>query len=316
MGSLLTFVARRFVVALPTLVVVSFIVFGLQLLLPGDPALLLAGEDRDPQVIAYMRELYRLDEPIWVQYGDWILRVVQGDLGESIRLKESVGGLISTKLWVTAELAVLSMAWAIAIGVPAGIVSAVKRDTIWDWTSSAIGLAGLSIPNFWLGIMMILLFSVQLGWLPASGYVSFFEDPVGNLASLAMPSFVLGSGVAAVLMRHTRSAMLTVLNTDYIRTARAKGLVEKRVVGRHALRNALVPVVTLGAIQLGELLGGAVLTEQVFSIPGFGKLIVDAVFNRDYAVVQGVVLTTAIAFILLNLAADLIYFLINPRMRG
>ena len=316
MGSLPAYIARRLLVAIPTLVVVSFVVFGLQLLLPGDPALLLAGEDRDPEVIAQMRALYRLDEPIWVQYGDWMLRVLQGDLGESIRLKESVGGLIATKLWVTAELALLSMAWAVAIGVPAGIVAAVKRDTVWDWSASAVGLAGLSIPNFWLGIMMILFFSVELGWLPASGYVDPWEDPIGNLAALAMPSFVLGSGVAAVLMRHTRSAMLTVLNADYIRTARAKGLAEKRVVRRHALRNALVPVVTLGAIQLGELLGGAVLTEQIFSIPGFGKLIVDAVFNRDYAVVQGVVLATALAFILLNLVADLIYFMVNPRMRG
>jgi peptide/nickel transport system permease protein len=164
--------------------------------------------------------------------------------------------------------------------------------------------------------MMILLFSVELGLLPASGYVSPLEDLWGNLASLAMPSFVLGSGIAAILMRHTRSAMLTVLNADYVRTARAKGLREKAVIYRHALRNALVPVVTLGAIQLGELFGGAVLTEQVFSVPGFGKLIVDAVFNRDYAVVQGVVLTTAVAFIVLNLVADLLYFLVNPRMRG
>ena len=316
MGGLPGYVARRALIALPTLLVVSFIVFGLQLLLPGDPALMLAGEDRDPEVIAHMRALHRLDDPIWMQYGHWIGRVVAGDLGESIRLKEGVAGLVGQKILVTAELALLSMLWAVAIGVPAGILSAVKRDTIWDWTANAIGLAGLSIPNFWLGIMMILLFSVELGLLPASGYVSPLEDLWANLASLAMPSFVLGSGIAAILMRHTRSAMLTVLNADYVRTARAKGLREKAVVYRHALRNALVPVVTLGAIQLGELLGGAVLTEQVFSIPGFGKLIVDAVFNRDYAVVQGVVLTTAIAFIVLNLAADLIYFLVNPRMRG
>ncbi|MGE0725314.1 MAG: ABC transporter permease [Alphaproteobacteria bacterium] len=316
MGGLPGYIARRALIAVPTLVVVSFIVFGLQLLLPGDPALLLAGEDRDPEVIAHMRRIYHLDDPIWVQYGHWVARVVTGDLGESIRLKESVAGLVGQKILVTAELALLSMLWAIAIGVPAGILSAVKRDTIWDWSANAIGLAGLSIPNFWLGIMMILLFSVELGLLPASGYVSPMEDLWGNLASLAMPSFVLGSGIAAILMRHTRSAMLTVLNADYVRTARAKGLREKAVVYRHALRNALVPVVTLGAIQLGELFGGAVLTEQVFSVPGFGKLIVDAVFNRDYAVVQGVVLTTAIAFIVLNLAADLIYFLVNPRMRG
>ena len=216
---------------------------------------------------------------------------------------------------MTAELALLSMLWAVAIGVPAGILSAVKRDTIWDWTANAIGLAGLSIPDFWLGIMMILLFSVELGWLPASGYVSPFEDFGANLAAMIMPAFVLGTGISAVLMRHTRSSMLQVLAADYVRTARAKGLSETVVVIKHALRNALTPVITLGALELGTLLSGAVLTEQVFTIPGFGKLIIDAVFNRDYAVVQGVVLVTATAYILLNLLADMAYFLFNPRLR-
>jgi len=176
-------------------------------------------------------------------------------------------------------------------------------------------LWGLSTPNFWLGILLILLFAVQLGWLPASGYVSPFEDLKGNLAAMIMPAFVLGNAFAAVLMRHTRSAMLQVLSSDYVRTARAKGLDETVVVLKHALRNALIPVITLGALGLGELLGGAVLTEQVFSIPGFGKLIVDAVFNRDYSVVQGVVLCTATAYLALNLLADLAYFMVNPRMR-
>ncbi|MBW8722799.1 MAG: ABC transporter permease, partial [Polaromonas sp.] len=175
---------------------------------------------------------------------------------------------------------------------------------------------GLSTPNFWLGILMILVFSVQLGWLPASGYVSPFEDLGANLAAMIMPAFVLGNAIAAVLMRHTRSAMLQVLNADYVRTARAKGLTERRVVLKHALRNALTPIITLGALEFGTLLSGAVLTEQVFSIPGFGKLIVDAVFNRDYAVVQGVVLFTSSVYILLNLLADLAYFVVNPRLRG
>jgi peptide/nickel transport system permease protein len=186
---------------------------------------------------------------------------------------------------------------------------------VWDYAANVFALWGLSTPNFWLGIMLIFLFLVQLGWLPPSGYVPLTEDWRQSLATTIMPAFVLGNAIAAVLMRHTRSAMLQVLSSDYVRTARAKGLDERVVVLKHALRNALIPVITLGALGLGELLGGAVLTEQVFTIPGFGKLIVDAVFNRDYSVVQGVVLFTATVYIMLNLLADLAYYLVNPRMR-
>jgi peptide/nickel transport system permease protein len=208
------------------------------------------------------------------------------------------------------------MAIALLIGIPAGIVSAVGRGTAWDAGANAFALWGLSTPNFWLGILMILLFSVHLGWLPASGYVSPFENLRENLAAMIMPAFVLGNAIAAVLMRHTRSAMLQVLNADYVRTARAKGLSERVVVLKHSLRNALTPIITLGALEFGTLLSGAVLTEQVFTIPGFGKLIVDSVFNRDYAVVQGVVLVTATAYITLNLLADIAYFAANPKLRG
>ena len=312
----MSFILRRLGAILPTLFFVSVMIFGLQQLLPGDPAIAMAGEERDPNVIAYLRGKFHLDEPLYVRYGYWIKGVLQGDLGESVRIQQPVSSLIVEKLPVTLELAGLAMLIALAIGITAGIVSAVYRDTWVDYAANVFALWGLSTPNFWLGILLILLFAVKLGWLPASGYVSPFEDLKGNLASMILPAFVLGNALAAVLMRHTRSAMLQVLSSDYVRTARAKGLDERVVILRHALRNALVPVVTLTALQLGELLSGAVLTEQVFSIPGFGKLIVDAVFNRDYSVVQGVVLFTATAYIVLNLLADVAYVLINPRMRA
>ncbi|MGZ5154835.1 MAG: ABC transporter permease [Caldimonas sp.] len=309
------YLVKRLATIVPTLVFVSMLIFGLQQLLPGDPAKILAGEDQDPTVIAYLHKKLHLDEPLPVRYAYWVGGVARGDLGESIRTQQPVLELVLQKLPVTVELAALAMVIALAIGIPAGIVSAVGRGTAWDYAVNVFALWGLSTPNFWLGILMILLFSVQLGWLPASGYVSPFEDLRANLAAMIMPAFVLGNAIAAVLMRHTRSAMLQVLSADYVRTARAKGLREGTVVLKHALRNALVPIITLGALELGTLLSGAVLTEQVFTIPGFGKLIVDSVFNRDYSVVQGVVLVTASAYIALNLLADLAYFAVNPRLR-
>lgn len=313
---MLTYFVKRLAAVIPTIFFVSIIIFCLQQLLPGDPAVILAGEDQDPNVVAYLRQKMHLDEALPVRYGYWIAGVLKGDLGESLRIQQPVLQLIKEKLPVTLELAALAMAIALLIGIPAGIISAVAKDSMWDYAANLVALWGLSTPNFWLGILMILLFSVSLGWLPASGYVSPFEDLRANLAAMIMPAFVLGNAIAAVLMRHTRSAMLQVLNTDYVRTARAKGLDERKVVLKHALRNALTPIITLGALEFGTLLSGAVLTEQVFSIPGFGKLIVDAVFNRDYAVVQGVVLFTSTVYIVLNLLADLAYFFVNPRMRG
>ena len=309
------FVARRLLQLVPTVFFVSIIIFCLQQLLPGDPALIMAGEERDPAVIAQIRHQYRLDQPIPVQYVYWIKGVVSGDFGESMRIHVPVRDLIREKLPVTMQLAAMAMTIALLIGISAGVISAVKKDSAWDYAANLFALWGLSTPNFWLGILMILLFAVQLGWLPASGYVSPFEDLGANLAAMIMPAFVLGNAIAAVLMRHTRSAMLQVLSSDYVRTARAKGLDERVVVLKHALRNALIPIITLGALEFGTLLSGAVLTEQVFTIPGFGKLIVDAVFNRDYSVVQGVVLFTATVYIMLNLLADLAYFFVNPRMR-
>lgn len=310
------FLARRLAQILPTLLLVSVIIFLLQQLLPGDPATVLAGEERDPEVIAQIRKQYHLDQPLPVQYAYWIKGVVTGDLGESMRLKEPVAKLVAQKFPVTLQLALMAVVISLGIGITAGVVSAVYKNTIVDYAVNIVALWGISTPNFWLGIMLISLFSVHLGWLPASGYVSPFEDFWLSMKTTIMPAFVLGNAFAAVLMRHTRSAMLQAMAADYVRTARAKGLSERVVIAKHAMRNALTPVVTLGALELGTLLSGAVLTEQVFSIPGFGKLIVDSVFNRDYAVVQGVTLITATTYILLNLLADVAYVLINPRLRG
>jgi peptide/nickel transport system permease protein len=309
------FLVRRLVMIIPTLFFVSVLIFGLQQLLPGDPALVMAGEERDPEALAAIRARYHLDQPVVIQYFYWIAGVLQGDLGRSMRINVPVTQLVAEKLPVTLQLASMAIVIACLIGIPAGVISAVKSGGAWDYAANAVALWGLSTPNFWLGIMMVLLFSVQLGWLPPSGFVSPLVDFKQSFVTTIMPAFVLGTGIAAVLMRHTRSAMLQVLSADYVRTARAKGLVERTVVAKHAFRNALIPIITLGALEFGQLLSGAVLTEQVFSVPGFGKLIVDAVFNRDYAVVQGVVLVTATTYISLNLLADIAYFLVNPRMR-
>ena len=312
---MLNFLARRLLQLVPTLFFVSLIIFSLQQLLPGDPALVMAGEERDPEVIEQIRKQYRLDQPLPVQYVYWIKGVLSGDLGESMRIKVKVRDLVAEKFPVTLQLAIMAMVIALSIGITAGVLAAVLKDSVWDYAANVFALWGRSTPTFWLGIMLIFLFSVELGWLPASGYVRPSEDFWGSIASTIMPAFVLGNVGAAVLMRHTRGAMLDALQSDYVRTARAKGLLERAVVLKHAMRNALTPVITLGALELGELLSGAVLTEQIFSIPGFGKLIVDSVFNRDYAVVQGVVLVTATVYIMLNLIADVAYVLVNPRLR-
>ncbi len=312
---MLSHLTRRILISIPTLILISIFVFALQKMLPGDPVLALAGEDRDPEMLNRLREVYHLNDPIWQQYFHWAMNALRGDFGTSIRTGLPVSEMILQKLPVTIQLAVMSMIFAVLIGIPAGILSAVRKGTATDYLANVVALSGLSIPNFWLGIMLIMLVSVKWQLLPASGYVPLTDDPWQSIRTMLMPAFVLGTALAASLMRHTRSAMLGVLRQDYVRTARAKGLPDRTVIMHHAFRNALTPVVTLSALLFGELIGGAVLTEQIFTIPGFGKMIVDAVFVRDYAVVQGVVLVTAIGFILMNLLADTAYFLLNPRLR-
>ena len=280
---MLSFILRRVVIAIPTIILISIFVFTLQKLLPGDPVLAMAGEERDPQVLEFLREKYRLNDPIPVQYLTWIGNALTGDLGISLRTNQPVLELIGQKLPVTIQLATMAMVFAMLIGIPAGIFSAVKKGTVVDYIANVVALSGLSIPNFWLGIMLILLVSVKWKLLPASGYVPLSEDPIRSITVMIMPAFVLGTALAATL--------------------------------KHAFRNALTPIVTLTALLFGELIAGAVLTEQIFTIPGFGKLVVDAVFNRDYAVVQGIVLVTAVGFIFMNLLADVAYVLLNPRLR-
>jgi peptide/nickel transport system permease protein len=309
------FLVRRAVISAVTLLLISLIVFTGVRMIPGDPARVLAGTEADAAGLEEIREKYGLNAPLPVQYLRWLGLAATGDFGESIRTRTSVAWMVATKLPITIELTVLSLLVAVAIAIPAGVVAAVRRNTAWDVLASGVSLCGVSVPNFWLGIMLILLVSVRFGWLPASGFVPLAEDPVGNLKRMLMPALVLGTGLAAVLMRQTRNAMIEVLSADYVRTARAKGLAQRAVVVRHALRNGLIPVVTILGLQMGALMGGAVVTEQIFVLPGFGRLIVEAVFTRDYPVVQGVVLITASSYVLINLLVDLSYSVLNPRIR-
>jgi len=309
------FLLRRAFISAVTLLLISLIVFTGVRMIPGDPARVLAGTDADAAGLEEIREKYGLNAPLPLQYVRWLGLAVRGDLGESIRTRSPVAGTVAIKLPITVELTCLSLLVALAIAIPAGVVAAVRRNTVWDVLASGVSLCGVSVPNFWLGIMLILLVSVRFGWLPASGFVPLGEDPIGNLKRMLMPALVLGTGLAAVLMRQTRNAMIEVLSADYVRTARAKGLAQMAVVVRHALRNGLIPVVTILGLQMGALMGGAVVTEQIFVLPGFGRLIVEAVFTRDYPVVQGVVLITASSYVLINLLVDVSYTVLNPRIR-
>jgi len=311
----LEFLVRRACISALTLLLISLIVFTGVRMIPGDPARVLAGTDADAAGIEEIREKYGLNAPLPLQYLRWLGLAVRGDLGESIRTRTSVAWTVAIKLPITIELTLLSLLVALTIAIPAGVIAAVRRNTVWDVLASGVSLCGVSVPNFWLGIMLILLVSVRFGWLPASGFVPLAEDPVGNLKRMLMPALVLGTGLAAVLMRQTRNAMIEVLSADYVRTARAKGLAQRAVVVRHALRNGLIPVVTILGLQMGALMGGAVVTEQIFVLPGFGRLIVEAVFTRDYPVVQGVVLLTASSYVLINLLVDVSYTVLNPRIR-
>jgi peptide/nickel transport system permease protein len=309
------YLLRRLGQSAVTLVLSTMVVFAGVRALPGDPARALAGEQNDPDQIAAIRARYGLDDPVWVQYWHYLTNSLKGDLGTSVRTGTPVNDLLRSALPVTIELSLLALLVAAVIGVLAGVVAATRRGTPAEWLANGFALVGLSVPNFWLGLMAILWLAVALPLLPASGFVPFRDDPLANLQHLVLPAIVLGIQLAAVIMRQTRSSMLDALDTDYVRTARAKGLHERRVVWVHGLRNSLIVVVTIVGLQLGALISGAVVTERIFALPGFGKLTIDAVFQRDYPVIQAVVLVTATAYIVINLLVDLLYSLIDPRIR-
>jgi peptide/nickel transport system permease protein len=307
------FLLRKVGAALVVLVIASMLVFAGVRAIPGDPAIALGAENRDPALLAQIRHKYLLDRPLPVQYGHWVWLALHGDLGVDQR-ELSVANTIVTRIPISLELAVLSLVVSVLVGIPAGVIAAVRRGKPEDYLATTGALIGLSVPHFWLGLLFIIWFAVDLHWLPASGYVSI-SHPIANLEHLVMPAIVLGTGFAAVLMRQMRSSMLSSLGADYVRTARAKGLSERAVVWHHAFRNSLITVTTLLGLQLGALISGVVVTETIFGIAGFGRLTIDAVNQRDYTLIQGVVLVTAAGYVIVNLFVDIVYSLLNPRIR-
>jgi peptide/nickel transport system permease protein len=311
----LPFILRRIVATIPVLLLLSFIVFSFIHLTPGDPVLIMLGEESDPQTAAALRQELGLDRPVYEQFLRWLWRLLQGNLGRSIRTHQPVLHAILERLPVTIELTVLSMLISLVIALPAGIISALRRNSALDALSTTAALTGVSIPNFFLGVLLIFAFALWLRWLPASGYIPPWQGLTLNLKTMILPAITLGTGLAAIVMRMTRSALLEVLRQDYILTARAKGLTETAVIAGHALKNALIPVTTILGLQTGALLGGAVLTETIFALPGLGRLVVDNIFARDFPMVQGVVLFLALIRIACNLGVDIAYAFLDPRIR-
>ena len=309
------YIAYRVLALVPILLGTSFVSFGLIHLVPGDPVVAMLGLEADAQSIAALRAKLALDEPFLLQYVAWLSNIAIGDFGRSIQGERPVAALVFTALVPSAQLALAALAVSLLIAIPTGVVAARHRNGPKDLAASFVALCGLSLPSFWLGVLLILGLSVHVPLFPSSGYVPPLADPLGHLRHLALPALTLGAALAAATMRMTRATMIEVLRADYIRTARAKGLPEREVVWRHALRNTTIPLVTLVGIQLGQLLGGVVVTETVFAWPGIGKLTVDAIFARDYPVVQATILITAALFVLLNLATDIAYAMLDPRIR-
>ncbi|MFP3387526.1 ABC transporter permease [Brevibacillus sp. SIMBA_040] len=311
---MLKLILRRLVDLIPTLLVVATTVFIITRMIPGDPAAVLLGPQASPDEIAKMRESLGLNQPMYLQYIDFLGSLLQGDLGTSLGYHQPVLSLILERFPNTLLLSVCALAIALLIGIPAGIISATKQYSPWDYTVMILSLVGVSMPIFWLGVMLVLYFSVHLGWLPATGMGSLSEGFGSVITHLVLPSIALSTIPMATFARITRSSMLEVIRQDYIKTARAKGLREFFVVWKHALKNAMTPLLTVMGMQISSMLGGAVLTETIFSWPGMGRLVVDAIENRDFVVVQGTVLFIAVIFVLINLLVDILYTVVNPRV--
>lgn len=310
------FVLQRLIGTIPVLLLMSMLVFGLVLLLPGDPVLgmLGPGAQLDQEAIDKLRADLKLDDSIPEQYLAWLGNVLHGDFGRSVTTKQPVTDAFVSRLPVSMYLAGLAIVLMILIALPLGILAAVKRGTVWDLLASGLSVFGLAVPGFWLAILLLMLFSVRLGWFPASGYVSPLDDPLQSLHHLFLPAFTLAAGGAGGLTRQIRSSLLEVLQEDYVRTARAKGLRGQAVLFRHALRNALIPPVTVLGLSLGSLIGGSLIIESIFLVPGVGSLLVGAIFSRDFPVVQAGTLIIAVAVVLINLGVDVIYGLLDPRI--
>jgi peptide/nickel transport system permease protein len=308
-------IARRVVIALVTLLLATIVVFGAVHALPGGPATALSADSTSPAALAATMARYGFNQPLPVQYARWIGQVLSGQLGTSPITDIPVATQLEQRIPITLELGVLSLLLAIALGVPAGVAAAVRPGRVTDWVASTVALGGLSLPHFWFGILGILIFAVHLHVLPSGGFVPLSGGIGENLLHMVMPVIVLGTGLAAVIMRQTRAAMIEALGSDYVRTARAKGMREVQVIWIHALRNSLITVITVVGLQLGGLIAGVVTVEEVFNIPGIGQLTLDSVYQRDYPTLQGAVLLIAAGYIIVNLLTDLSYTLINPRLR-
>ena len=312
------YIVRRFLQMPLVLFLVTITLFSIIRLIPGDPVYTLIGESEsglDDETVAALRDDLGLNDPIWLQYGHWLGDVVRGDLGRSSTNRSDVTEQLKKRIPVTLQLGVAALVVAIAIGIPAGTIAAVKRGSWIDALVTLLAMFGVAVPNFWLSMLAIWLFVVALHWLPATGFINVWDDPIGAARHLLLPSLVLGLTLAGSIMRYTRSSVLEVLNAEFVRTARAKGLQERVVIGRHALRNALLPVMTIVGLQLGTLLGGSVITESMFALPGVGRLAVEAINGRDYQTLQGVALFFATIVLLVNLLTDVAYAVVDPRIR-
>ena len=311
------YILKRLFMTIPVLLGVSMLIFLMVRLIPGNIVDLLIGPEVyvSPEYRAQLMTKYGLDQPVYVQYWRWLSQVLQGNLGDSLRTQQPIMETILQKLPLTMELALLSMVCSAIVAIPLGVISAIKRNSIVDFLVRMIAMIGLSLPNFWLASMLLLVTSVVFKWSPKLGNVGFFQDPLNNLAQLAMPTFALSLTLMAIVMRMTRSSMLEVLRQDYIQTARAKGLMPRIIMIRHALKNALIPVITVMGVQLGSLLGGVVVIEQIFGLPGIGWLLLQGIYQRDYPMIQGTVLLIAVIFVAVNLMVDLLYAALDPRIR-